>query len=136
MEGRHGRLERQTGQDQRQPDHEQRVVRLAGRGDLVEAEPAGRAVHERRPEEQDRRAEAADDQVLQARLERFRAVRVEGAEDVQRDREPLQPEEQRHQVGRLDEKGHAAAGSCEEREVLADVVAALCAPRDQHGDCA
>ena len=94
----------------------------AGRlADRVEAELAGRAVDERRAEEQDRRAEGADDQVLEPRLERALAVGVERAEDVERDREPLEAEEQRHQVPGLDEEEHPGAGGREQRVVLADV---------------
>ena len=66
-----------------------------------------RAVHERRAEEQRRRAERADDQVLQPGLERALAVVVDRAHDVERDREPLEREEQRHQVRRADEERHA-----------------------------
>ena len=42
-------------------------------GDLVEAELPGCAVDQRRPEQEDRRAEAPDDQVLEACLQRLRA---------------------------------------------------------------
>ena len=58
--------------------------------DLVEAELAGRAVDERRAEEQRRRADRADDQVLEPRLERPDQVDVDRAQDVERDREPLE----------------------------------------------
>ena len=75
-----------------------------------EAELAGRAVDERRAEEQDRRAEAADDEVLEPRLERADELDVDRAEDVEGDREPLEPEEERDQVVRRDEEGHARAG--------------------------
>ena len=68
--------------------------------DRREPELAGRAVDERAAEEQDPRAEASDDEVLEPGLERLAAVRVERAEDVERDREPLEREEHRHQVRR------------------------------------
>ena len=77
-------------------------------GDLREADRAGRPVDERRAEEQDRRAERAHDQVLQPGLQRRLAVRVHRAEDVERDREPLEPEEERHQVRGGDEEDHAS----------------------------
>ncbi len=60
-------------------------------------------------------------------------MRVERDEDVERDREPLEPEEQRHQVAGRDEERHPAAGRSEECVVLAHVVAAAIAPRDEHG---
>ena len=58
VERRRRGLEREPGDDHRQPEHEQRVVRVPGGGDRVEAELAGRAVDERRAEEQHRRADA------------------------------------------------------------------------------
>src|SRR6266542_108306 len=51
-------------------------------------------------------------------------VAVDRAEDVERQREPLEPEEERHQVVRGDEEGHPGAGRREQRVVLADVVVA------------
>ncbi len=51
-------------------------------------------------------------------------VDLDRAEDVEADREPLQAEEERHQGRRLDEEDHAAATGREQREVLADVLAA------------
>ena len=131
--GRRRGLEREPGDDHRHPGDEQRVVRARRVPDRVEAELAGGAVGERGAEQQDRRAEAADDQVLEPGLERLLAVRVERDEDVERDREPLEPEEERHQVPGRDEERHPAAGGREERVVLADVVAAAVAPRDEHG---
>ena len=70
---------------------------------------------------------------LSAGLERLLPVRVERDEDVERDREPLEPEEERHQVPGRDEERHPAAGGGEQRVVLADVVAAPVAPRDEDG---
>ena len=55
-------------------------------------------------------------------------------EHVQRDREPLEAEEERHQAPRLHEERHARAGRGEERVVLGDVlVAHLLAVGDEHG---
>ena len=98
-----------------------------------EADLAGGAVDERRAEEQDRGAECAHDQVLQPGLERGLAVGVHRTEDVERDREPLEPEEERHQVRRRDEEDHARPGRGEQRVVLADVVAPPVAPGDEDG---
>ena len=79
---------------------------------------AGRAVDERAAEEQRRRADRADDQVLEPRLERADEVDVDRAHDVERDREPLEAEEHRHQVRRPDEERHPGAGRREQRVVL------------------
>ena len=87
------------------------------------------AVDERRAEEQRRRADRADDQVLEPGLERADEVDVDRAEDVERDREPLEPEEERHQVRRLDEERHAGARGREQRVVLGDVLARASARR-------
>ena len=90
------------------PTTEDRLVRRRRLPDGGEAELAGGTVDERRAEEQDRGAERADDQVLEPGLERALAVGVEGAEDVQSDREPLEPEEERQQAFGLDEEEHPA----------------------------
>ena len=66
------RLEAETRDQHRQPGQHEPVVDEAllvdGRGDRAELQLARRAVHERRAEEQNGRAEAPDDQVLQPRL--------------------------------------------------------------------
>ena len=59
-------------------------------------------------------------------------MRIERAEDVEGDREPLESEEERHQVARRDEERHARAGGGQQRVVLACVVAPVLAPRDEH----
>ena len=51
-------------------------------------------------------------------------VDLDRAEDVQADREPLEAQEEGHQVPGLDEEGHARAGRGEEGVVLADVLLA------------
>ena len=62
-------------------------------------------------------------------------VDLDRAEDVEADREPLEPEEERHQVGRLDEEGHARPGRDQKGVVLADVVLAHAGRvRDEHGE--
>ena len=93
------------------------------------------AVDQRRSEQQNCGAEAADDQVLQRRLQAAEPVAIDRAEDVQTDREPLQRQEERHQVVRADEEDHPAAGCCKERVVLADVILApALAIRDRDRD--
>jgi hypothetical protein len=86
-----GGLEPEAGDQHREPRQEQVVVAGIRVRDRPEAELTGCAVDECRAEEQDRRAEAADDQVLQPCLQRRLAMRVERAEDVEGDREPLEP---------------------------------------------
>ena len=110
-------------------------MRVPGGGDLVEAQLAGRAVDERRAEEQRRRADRADHEVLEPRLERADQVDVDRAQHVERDREPLEAEEERHQVRGLDEERHAGAGRREQDVVLGDVLLAhRLAVGDEHGD--
>src|SRR3990172_186399 len=102
--------------------------------DRVEAQLARRPVRKRGAEEEDRRAEAADDQVLEPGLQRRVPVRVEGAEDVEDDREPLEAEEEGHQVPGLDEEEHPGAGGREQRVVLAHVGAPATVPGDEDGE--
>ena len=94
------------------------------RGDAAERDLPRRAVHERRAEEQRGGAERADDEVLEPRLERALEVVVDRAHDVERDREPLEREEERHEVRGADEERHAARRREEEREELRHVVVA------------
>src|SRR5262249_44928990 len=65
----------------------------------------------------------ADDQVFEPRLERAFELAIDRAEDVERDREPLEPQEEGHQVVRRDEEAHACPGRGEQRVELRDVLA-------------
>ena len=94
---------------------------------------AGRPVDERRTEQEHGGAEAPHDQVLEPRFQRAHDVHVDGAEDVQRDREPLEAEEQRHQVVRRDQEDHSGARRGEQCEELAGVFPAA-APGIGDGD--
>ncbi len=126
VERRRRDLEREPDEDHREPADEEELVRLArGRGDLDEAELAGGAVDEGRAEEQDRRAEAPHDQVLEPRLERRDPVDADRDEDVERDREPLEPEEEREQRVRLEEEAHSGDGGEEQRVVLDHALAVI-----------
>ena len=58
-------------------------------------------------------------EVLQARLERRRAPHLGRAQHVERDRQQLEAEEQRHRVLRADEHGHAADRGQQQRVELA-----------------
>src|SRR6266542_4140691 len=90
-----------------------------------------RAVDECGPEEQYGGTEAADDEVLEARLEPGEAVAIDAAEDVEADREPFESQEERHQVVRPGEERHPGACRCEQRVVLRNVfVARALAIRD------
>src|SRR6185437_9635634 len=135
VERRRRRLEAQARDDHRQPHHRHRLVLVAVRADLVERELTCLAVDERGAEQQRRRPDRADDQILQAGLERPDQVDVDRREDVERDREPLEPEEQRHQVRGLYEERHPGACGGQQRVVLGDMlVAELLAHREQDGD--
>ena len=80
---------------------------------------AGGAVDERQPVDERRRADRADHQVLEPRLERLLAAGLRRAQDVQRDRQQLDPEEHRDQVLRGDEHRHPEDAEQEQRVVLA-----------------
>ena len=131
VERRRGELEREPDEDHREPADEEELVGLVrGGGDLDEPELAGPAVDERGAEEQDGRAEAPDDQVLEPRLERREPVDPGRDEHVERDREPLEAEEEREQRVRLEEEAHPGDGGEEERVVLDDALAVV---RDRRG---
>ena len=133
VERRGRRLEREPGDDHREPDHERRVVRVTRRRDLRERQLAGGAVDERRAEEKRCRPHRADDEVLETGLQRPDQVDVDRRQHVERDREPLETEEERHQVRRLHEERHAGACRSEQRVVLGHVfVAHLLPVRDEH----
>ena len=102
------------------------------RADLVEAQRAGRDVGEAAAEQQRGRPDGARDQVLEAALERRLAVDVEGAQDVQRDREQLERDEQGDEAVGRGEDAHPGAGEAEQRVVLGDAVGdAARAPAEQ-----
>ena len=137
VEGRRRGLEREPDDDHRQADHEHRVAAVAEGGDLVEAQLARLSVDERGAEEERRRADGADDQVLQARLERADQVDVDRAEGVEADREPLERQIQRHQVRGLDEERHPGRRRGQQRVVLGDVLVAPALPiGDEDGHAA
>ena len=77
------------------------------------------AVDERQAVEQGRRAERADDQVLEPRFERFPALEGRAAEHVEGHREQLDRDEERDQVLRLGQQDHAEDRGEQERLELA-----------------
>ena len=126
VERRRRALEPEPADQERQARDEQRVVRerlrLDRARDLVEAQFPGRAVDERGAEEQHCRPEAADDQVLQPGFQGAGEVDVDRAEDVEADREPLEPEEERHQRACRRQERHPGARPRDEGVVLGDVI--------------
>ena len=68
---------------------------------------AGGAVDEREAVEQRRRADRPHHEVLQPGLERGAPVQMRGAQHVERDREQLEADEQRHQALRPGQHDHA-----------------------------
>ena len=96
--------------------------------------PAG-AVHERRPVEQERGADRADDQILEAALQREQVVGLDGDEHVEADREELERHERRHEAVRHRQQRHARARREQERVVLHAALAQVAhAERDAHGE--
>ena len=103
---------------------EQRVggVHLVARdcgGDPVEAHRPGGAVDQREAVQQRRRPDRAHHEVLEPGLERGAPVQVRGAQHVERDRQQLEADEQRHQAVRLGEHDHPGDRAEQERVVLA-----------------
>src|SRR6185503_1571519 len=133
VERRRRGLESEPDDDHREARDEEELVRVSrSGGDVLEADDACGAVDERTPEEKDRRAEAPDDQVLEAGLERCDLLDRDRTEDVERDREPLEPEEHRHQVVGGDEEAHACRGGEQEGVVLAHPLPEDIGVRDSH----
>ena len=93
------------------------------------------AVDERRAEQQRRRADGADDQVLEPCFERADQVDVDRTHHVEADREPLERQEESHQVGRGDEERHPGRGGGQQGVELGHVlVAPALAVRDEDRD--
>ncbi len=123
VEGRDRGLEAQPGHAQGDAGQRQHVGREPApgqlRGDPAEVGRAGRAVDHRQAVEQRRRADRADDQVLQPRLQRVLAAHFRGAEHIQRDRQELEADEQRDGVLGRGEQRHAGDGREQQRVELA-----------------
>ena len=77
------------------------------------------AVDEGEPVEQRRRAQRADDQVLEPRLQRVLAAQRRAAEHVERDREQLERDEERDQVLGLGDHRHPEHRAEQQRLELA-----------------
>ncbi len=139
VEGGDRGLEGEAGDRQRDAGQQQHVggEAVAGdrRGDRAEVGGAGGAVDQRDPVQQRRRADGADDQVLQPRLQRVLAFHFGRAQHVQRDRQQLQADEQRNGVLRRRQQRHPRDRGQQQRVKLA--VAGFFggerAPRQQHG---
>jgi hypothetical protein len=103
-------LEGQPGGRQGDAHQDQGVVREPASDAISNAGELGgarAAVDERQAVEERRGAERAHDQVLEARLERLPPHEGRAAHDVQRHRQELERDEQRHQVLGLREQHHA-----------------------------
>ena len=139
-------LEEQADQHERRAQRDDRVVRAAlGQrcGNAAVHERARRAIEERSAVDEDNRADRAEHEVLEARLERGTALAVEGAEHVQRQREELEADEQRDERRRAGDDAHARADEQQQcRELGAVLAEARPADRqqnhqrghDRHGD--
>ena len=140
VEGGDRGLEGEADGGHRDPDQDQRVAQhpLVGDPDRDPGEVgrAGAAVEEGHPVEQRRRADRADDQVLEPGLERALAPQVGRAEDVERDREGLDRDEEGDQVARLGEQDHAQHRADQQRVVLARAgfLGRRLADREQDGE--
>ena len=131
-------LEAQPGDAQRDADERERVAgepaaRERAR-DGGEVGVAGGAVDHGDAVQQRGRADSADDQVLEAGLERVLAPQFAGAQHVQRDREELEADEQGDGVLSGGEQRHAADRREQQRKELAVLgfVRGARAPREQH----
>ena len=124
VEGRNRCLEREPGDGQPDPGEKERVghvqlVACERGGDAVEAQRTGRAIDQREPIEERGRAHRAHDEVLEPGLERGAPPQVRRAQHVQRDRQQLEPDEERHEALGLGEHDHARDRAEQQRVVLA-----------------
>ena len=127
VERRGADLEQQADGEQRDAEEQQRLAaerhvpaRAADRaGDGRQADGVGVAVDEGRAEEEERRRERAEQEVLQARLLGQQAAATgEAAHQVERQRQDLERDEHRQQVVRGGEQQHAADREQQQREDL------------------
>ena len=140
MKRRDRGLEAEADDAQRDARQRQRVARQAAARqrvrDRVEVGRAGRAVDHRQAVQQRRRADRADDQVLQPRLQRLLAAQLARAQHVQGDRQQLQADEQRDRVLRRRQQRHAGDRRQQQRVKLAvrRFARGERAPRQQHAE--
>ena len=139
VEGGHRRLEGEAGRNHRGADQDEGVVAVVSSEPLGDPGEVGRpraAVEQREAVEHGRRPDRADDQVLEAGLERALRAPGRGAEDVERDGEQLERDEEGDQVLRLRDQGHAqhrAEQQAVERAMPGLLRCGL-ADREQHSD--
>ena len=137
VEGGHRGLEGEPGGDHRRADQDDGVVAVVSGealGDPGEVGRARPAVEEREAVEHGRRADRADDQVLEARLQRALRAPGRGAEDVERDREQLERDEERDQVLGLRDQRHAENRAEQERVEGAEARLLGCGLADREHD--
>ena len=116
-------LEEQADEDEERARDEQAVHRQRTGGDrlaeVAEVDRAGVAVEQGRAEEEERRAERAEQEVLERRLLREQAAAAgEAREDVERQREHLERDEHADEVVRRREEHHAEDREHRQREDL------------------
>jgi hypothetical protein len=87
--------------------------------DTVDRGGAGRAEYQSDPVDHEAGRERAQQEVLDARLLRFRLGAVERRQHVQRDGEQLEGDEHDDQVGRLDHQHHAEDAEQQQGVILA-----------------
>ena len=122
LEGHRADLEQQPDAGQRDAGEQQRRVGgVAGRrgGDRGEPHRAGEAVQHRDAEQEERRGERAEQEVLHGRLVREEAAAPgQTAQQVQRQRQHLERDEHGQQVVRGREEHHPADREQRQREDL------------------
>ena len=122
MEGNRADLEEQTHHQHGQADDDEGCLAGLGCecvGDLAEVHASGEAVDEGCTEEEERRGEGSEDEVLKRGLLREQASPARHTrQEVERKRHDLQGHEHHEEVGRGDEEEHAEYGEEEERPDL------------------
>ena len=115
-------------------EDEQRIETLARQrgGDLAEVGRSSKSVKQTHAEQCERRRHAAEQEIFQRRLRRFRVVLVERRQDVEREARQLQRDEDHQQVFRADEEHHADGREQDECEKFADVIGEVGIHREEH----
>ena len=122
MEGNRTDLEEQAHHQHGQTDDDEGCLAGLGCervGDFAEVHTSGEAVDQGGTEEEERRGEGSEDEVLERGLLREQAPTARHArQEVERKGHDLQGHEHHEEVGRGDEEEHAEYGEEEERPHL------------------
>ncbi len=119
MEGHRAHLEGEAHEDEEQAHEEQLHVRFAARdrrADAGEVGVSGGGVDQRGAEEEDRRGEGAEEEVLERALDGARAAAAEAGQRVHAQGHRLEPHEEGEHVGGSSEH-HRAEGAEDEKDV-------------------